>query len=149
VRAPCTLCASRVRSADAQVLDSVEGLPAARKSQYAAFVRDEAALIVWADDAEKVVPAAQALEDALVTFLYNHRGSTTTTLVSTTAEKSGEAAKSGAASPSPEEDPEKAEVMAARKLRPVMLISAMISGPAAALAIIVTSLGLSGYTGGL
>nr|XP_031861885.1 uncharacterized protein CI109_002714 [Kwoniella shandongensis]KAA5528957.1 hypothetical protein CI109_002714 [Kwoniella shandongensis] len=53
-----------------QILDSVELLARARKHQYAAFVRSEQALAVWADDVENVIPAAEALEESLIQFVW-------------------------------------------------------------------------------
>ena len=54
-----------------QILDCIEHLGRARKHQYAAFVRDEGVLCVWADHVENVVPAAEALELALLQFVWN------------------------------------------------------------------------------
>lgn len=53
-----------------KILDTIEGIGAARKNQYAAFVRDEGVLVVWADSVQKVVPSAQAIENSLVAFLW-------------------------------------------------------------------------------
>lgn len=54
-----------------QIVDCIEHLGRARKHQYAAFVRDEGVLCVWADHVENVVPAAEALELALLQFVWN------------------------------------------------------------------------------
>ncbi|WVQ83999.1 hypothetical protein IAT38_006144 [Cryptococcus sp. DSM 104549] len=53
-----------------QILDNIELLARARKHQYAAFVRSEQVLCVWADDVEMVIPAAEALEEALIQFIW-------------------------------------------------------------------------------
>jgi len=53
-----------------QILDEIPHLARARKHQYAAFVREEQVLCVWADHVEAVIPAAEALEDALVEFIW-------------------------------------------------------------------------------
>ncbi|WWC59194.1 uncharacterized protein I303_101743 [Kwoniella dejecticola CBS 10117] len=53
-----------------QILDSIELLARARKHQYAAFVRSEQVLVVWADAVENVIPAAEALEESLIQFIW-------------------------------------------------------------------------------
>jgi hypothetical protein len=53
-----------------QILDGMSLLGRARKHQYAAFVRDEGILVVWADDVEAIIPAAEALEEALIQFIW-------------------------------------------------------------------------------
>lgn len=53
-----------------QIVDDVEHLARARKHQYAAFVRSEEVLVVWADHVEMVIPAAEALEEALINFIW-------------------------------------------------------------------------------
>ncbi|WWC87221.1 uncharacterized protein L201_002109 [Kwoniella dendrophila CBS 6074] len=53
-----------------QILDSIELLARARKHQYAAFVRSEQVLCVWADAVENVIPAAEALEESLIEFIW-------------------------------------------------------------------------------
>ena len=53
-----------------QILDEVEHLARARKHQYAAFIRSEEVLCVWADHVEAVIPAAEALEESLIHFIW-------------------------------------------------------------------------------
>jgi len=53
-----------------QILDEISHLARARKHQYAAFVRSEQVLCVWADHVEAVIPAAEALEEALIQFIW-------------------------------------------------------------------------------
>jgi hypothetical protein len=53
-----------------QIIDDIEHLARARKHQYAAFVRSEEVLVVWADHVEMVIPAAEALEEALINFVW-------------------------------------------------------------------------------
>lgn len=53
-----------------QILDEIPHLARARKHQYAAFVREEQVLCVWADHVEAVIPAAEALEEALIQFVW-------------------------------------------------------------------------------
>lgn len=45
-------------------------MASARKNQYAAFVRDEGVLVVWADTVQQIVPTAKAIEASLVAFLW-------------------------------------------------------------------------------
>ena len=47
-----------------QIVDEIPHLARARKHQYAAFVRSEGVLVVWADMVETSIPAAEMLEDA-------------------------------------------------------------------------------------
>ncbi|KAJ9112322.1 hypothetical protein QFC19_000742 [Naganishia cerealis] len=54
-----------------QVLDSINLLGQARKHQYAAFIRDESVLCVWSDNVKTVLSEAEALEDALLDFIWN------------------------------------------------------------------------------
>ncbi|WVR04423.1 hypothetical protein IAU60_001425 [Kwoniella sp. DSM 27419] len=53
-----------------QILDTVELLARARKHQYAAFIRSEQCLVVWADAVENVIPAGEALEESLLQFVW-------------------------------------------------------------------------------
>lgn len=53
-----------------QILDEVSHLARARKHQYAAFVREEGVLVVWADVVEAIIPAAELLEEALMQFIW-------------------------------------------------------------------------------
>ncbi|KAE8540333.1 hypothetical protein D1P53_003278 [Cryptococcus gattii VGV] len=53
-----------------QIVDSIELLARARKHQYAAFVRSERVLCVWADDVEMIIPAAELLEELLIRFIW-------------------------------------------------------------------------------
>jgi hypothetical protein len=51
-------------------LDTIEALGNARKNQYAAFVRDEGVLVVWADSVQALIPTAKTVEASLVAFLW-------------------------------------------------------------------------------
>lgn len=53
-----------------QIVDEIPHLARARKHQYAAFVRSEGVLVVWADMVETIIPAAEMLEDALMQFIW-------------------------------------------------------------------------------
>jgi hypothetical protein len=53
-----------------QVLDTIESIGSARKNQYAAFVREEGVLVVWADSVQSLIPTAKTIEASLVAFLW-------------------------------------------------------------------------------
>ncbi|GFZ47911.1 hypothetical protein JCM24511_05658 [Saitozyma sp. JCM 24511] len=126
---------------------TVHHLALARKSQYAAFVRDEGVLCVWADRVEDIIDTGLVLQKALVNFLWSDEA---------------DQLNRGCHSPRPEsklptgepddrlnpgpmveiEDPEKRDILAARKLRPVALIAPVTTGCASALAVIILSFGL-------
>jgi hypothetical protein len=57
-------------STNAQVLDTIEHIGSARKNQYAAFVREEGVLVVWADTVQALIPTAKSVEASLVAFLW-------------------------------------------------------------------------------
>ncbi|KAL7424392.1 hypothetical protein Q5752_000074 [Cryptotrichosporon argae] len=56
-----------------QVLDELSHLAGARKHQFAAFCRAEACLVVWADEVETLVPAAEALEARMLAYVWGGR----------------------------------------------------------------------------
>lgn len=130
-------------------MPSIDDLPLARKSQYAAFVREEGVLCVWADNVEDIIPMARALEAALVRFLWSDEADQ---LNEKTIDSASSVSPSSPALNSSEmilpeisgdgEDPEKAAILAARRLRPVALIAPVATGCAAATAIILLSLGI-------
>lgn len=51
-------------------MDTIEALGSARKNQYAAFVREEGVLVVWADNVQNLIPTAKTIEASLVAFLW-------------------------------------------------------------------------------
>ncbi|KAJ9112303.1 hypothetical protein QFC19_000722 [Naganishia cerealis] len=59
-----------------QILDELSHLACARKHQYAAFIRDEGVLCVWADAVENVVAATESLEQALIDFIWHQEQQT-------------------------------------------------------------------------
>ncbi|RSH89178.1 hypothetical protein EHS25_002290 [Saitozyma podzolica] len=139
-----------------QILATTGDLCLARKSQYAAFVRTEGVLVVWADRVEDIVATASALEESLVDFIWSdeadllNRNRNPFSPVSPGFDRSKEKFDSlpsegdgSSASVSVDcEDPEKEVIIAARKLRPVALIAPAATGLAAALAVVVLSLGV-------
>lgn len=52
------------------MLDTIESVGNARKNQYAAFVREEGVLVVWADTVQTLIPTAKTIEASLVAFLW-------------------------------------------------------------------------------
>jgi hypothetical protein len=53
-----------------QILPSIDDLTRARKHQFAAFVASEGLLIVWDDDASKLISRAKAIESELMQFVW-------------------------------------------------------------------------------
>lgn len=121
-----------------QILDEVSHLARARKHQYAAFIRDEEVLCVWADHVEAVIPAAEALEEALVQFIW--RGENEKKKINQAMIDDEEAEKVEFAEEGSVVGPEDPEDVVMRKVkkhwreRPVMLFAPIMSG----FAIIVT-----------
>ncbi|KAF2227264.1 glycosyl transferase family group 2-domain-containing protein [Elsinoe ampelina] len=54
-----------------QVLPTMEDLPAAKKHQFAAFVADEALLVVWDDDVHNLIKRAKFIEDELMELVWS------------------------------------------------------------------------------
>jgi len=54
-----------------QILESLEDLPRARKHQYAAFIRDECSLLVWADTAARVIDDAMDIEKKIIELIWD------------------------------------------------------------------------------
>src|SRR5271155_4362221 len=54
-----------------QILESMEGVPRARKHQYAAFIRDECSLLVWADSASRVIDDAMDIEKKIIELIWD------------------------------------------------------------------------------
>lgn len=137
-----------------QVLGAVEDLATARKNQYAAFIREERVLVVWADRVDSVVPAARALEEALIAFLWAKETAASPSMVSLPTVSRGASSADLVAPSSPPltniaekvetapEDPEEAIALAHRRARPVALISAIVSGLAAASGLCLMGLGI-------
>ncbi|WWD22045.1 hypothetical protein CI109_106533 [Kwoniella shandongensis] len=56
-----------------QILDDLSQLAGARKHQFAAFVRADACLVVWADEVETLIPSAEALEQRMIAYVWSGR----------------------------------------------------------------------------
>ncbi|WWD07950.1 hypothetical protein V865_006058 [Kwoniella europaea PYCC6329] len=56
-----------------QILDDLTQLAGARKHQFAAFVRAEACLVVWADEVETLISSAEALEQRMIAYVWSGR----------------------------------------------------------------------------
>lgn len=54
-----------------QILDKLPHLARARKHQYAAFVRDEGVLCVWADTVETIITATETIERSLIDYVWH------------------------------------------------------------------------------
>jgi hypothetical protein len=54
-----------------QILEKLEDLPRARKHQYAAFIRDECSLLVWADSASHVIDDALDIEKKIIELIWD------------------------------------------------------------------------------
>jgi len=54
-----------------QILDDIEHLPRARKHQYAAFVREDCSLLVWADTASRVIDDAMDIEKKIIELIWD------------------------------------------------------------------------------
>lgn len=111
------------------MLESVTHLGTARKNQYAAFIREEAVLVVWADAVDELIPAAAKLEKALISFIWSSdkSGKARTPLFSD-GKVTVENASSASSVTADPEDPEKAKWMKQRKERPVVLITPAVTG---------------------
>ncbi|WVQ97801.1 hypothetical protein IAU59_004916 [Kwoniella sp. CBS 9459] len=56
-----------------QILDDLTQLAGARKHQFAAFVRADACLVVWADEVETLISSAEALEQRMINYVWSGR----------------------------------------------------------------------------
>jgi hypothetical protein len=54
-----------------QILETLAELPRARKHQYAAFVRDDGSLLVWADTASRIVEDAMDIEKKIIELIWD------------------------------------------------------------------------------
>jgi hypothetical protein len=54
-----------------QILEQMDDLPRARKHQYAAFIRDECSLLVWADSASRVINDAMDIEKKIIELIWD------------------------------------------------------------------------------
>ncbi|EIW68701.1 hypothetical protein TREMEDRAFT_11927, partial [Tremella mesenterica DSM 1558] len=122
-----------------QILDEIPHLARARKHQYAAFVRSEGVLVVWADHVESVIPAAEALEEALIQFIWRGEEENEKILADLHREEKEMALISGEDVPTEETGIDPEDIVMRRlkkewKERPVVLLAPLTDG----LAIIVT-----------
>lgn len=69
-----------------QVISNLASLRYIKRQQYACFVRERECLLVWADDAKKLVPFASEIEEHLVTRMWNSGAVTKETWRTTTTE---------------------------------------------------------------
>lgn len=134
-----------------QIVDDIEHLARARKHQYAAFVRSEEVLVVWADHVELVIPAAEALEEALINFIWRgeeaNKKINQSMLIEEEEEKEkAQMAEDGTEIKEEDMDPEDVTLRKMKRHwreRPVMLWAPLSDGFAIALVITLIGLGLS------
>lgn len=134
-----------------QIVDDIEHLARARKHQYAAFVRSEEVLVVWADHVELVIPAAEALEEALINFIWRgeeaNKKINQSMLIEEEEEKEkAQLAEDGTELKEEDMDPEDVTLRKMKRHwreRPVMLWAPLSDGLAIALVITLIGLGLS------
>lgn len=133
-----------------QIIDTVEHLARARKHQYAAFIRSEEVLVVWADHVELVIPAAEALEEALINFIWRGEEANKKINQSMLIEEAEEKEKAqmledGTEIKEEDMDPEDVTLRKMKRHwreRPVMLWAPITDGLAIALVITLIGLGL-------
>lgn len=134
-----------------QIVDDIEHLARARKHQYAAFVRSEEVLVVWADHVELVIPAAEALEESLINFIWRgeeaNKKINQSMLIEEAEEKEkAQMAEDGTVIKEEDMDPEDVTLRKMRRHwreRPVMLWAPITDGVAIALSATLIGLGLS------
>lgn len=54
-----------------QIIETLEELSCARKHQYAAFIRDECSLLVWADSVYHVIDVAIDIEKRIIALVWD------------------------------------------------------------------------------
>lgn len=130
-----------------QILDTIPNLARARKHQYAAFIRSEGVLCVWADIVEEIVPAAEALEEALIHFIW--RGEEENRKINQAIQIDEQEKKEEGDTQSMKEeedmDPEDVEMRRVKRHwreRPTNLFAPMIDGMAIMVCLAVIGLGL-------
>ncbi|KAL7424393.1 hypothetical protein Q5752_000075 [Cryptotrichosporon argae] len=129
-----------------QILDEVEHLARARKHQYAAFIRSEGVLVVWADHVENVMAAADALEEALIQFIWRgedeNRRINQAMLVDAAVEMDEKEAMSVLEEGLDGEDVEARRLKRQWKERPIRLIAPVTDGGSIIIAFCLLALGL-------
>ena len=131
-----------------QIIDDVEHLARARKHQYAAFVRSEEVLVVWADHVEMVIPAAEALEEALIDFVWRGEEANkkvNQAMIIQEAEEKAQVDENGDIVKDEDMDPEDVTMRKMKRHwreRPVMLWAPLSDGFAIMLVIVLIGFGL-------
>jgi hypothetical protein len=119
----------------------MEQLAIARRSQYAALIRDEGVFVVWADSVDALIPTAQALETSLIEFIRSGRKQMRSSpsyknIVATQLESPLEV-------PDAQADPEKAIEEYTPRQQP--LISAYVGGLAMTVLMVLMGIGMSEF----
>ena len=129
-----------------QILDEIPHLARARKHQYAAFIRSEGVLVVWADHVESVIPAAEALEEALIQFIWRGEDENKRINAAMIAEEEEKEAAEAGSVKEEDLDPEDVELRKLKKSwrdRPTMLYAPMSDGLSIIVTMTIIALGLS------
>jgi hypothetical protein len=134
-----------------QIIDDIEHLARARKHQYAAFVRSEEVLVVWSDHVEMVIPAAEALEEALIDFVWRGEEANkkvNQAMIIQEEEEKAQIDENGEAIKDEDLDPEDITMRKMKRHwreRPVMLWAPVSDGFAIMLVIVLIGFGLRKY----
>ncbi|BGP57371.1 hypothetical protein JCM8202_005788 [Rhodotorula sphaerocarpa] len=100
-----------------QVIDSLEDLRGAKRHQYAAFVRENLALVLWSDDVATLTPQAQTLSDLMLAYIWREQD-----------DAELEAGKEGVAALATTEASSDVEALEVGKRRPIGLLSPLHVG---------------------
>ncbi|GAA5958739.1 hypothetical protein JCM8115_000340 [Rhodotorula mucilaginosa] len=118
-----------------QVIDSLEDLRGAKRHQYAAFVRENLALVLWSDDVATLVPHAQTLSDLMLAYIWREQDDLVI------GGEKDEKPEAFVATLAADADPEAAEIQEYKR-RPVGLLSPLHVGLALGINIFVQMLTL-------
>lgn len=136
-----------------QILDTIPHLARARKHQYAAFVRSEGVLVVWADIVDNIIGAAEALEESLIHFIWRgeEENRKANQAIQIAEDEKKEALEDGEAVDTKEEDmdPEDVEMRRVKRHwreRPTRLIAPMIDGLGIIVCLAIIALGISEFS---
>lgn len=114
----------------------MDQLPLARRSQYAALIRDEGVLVVWSDSINALIPSTRALELSVIALIQSGKR-----IVPTSPSNSNITALAALPVPDSADDVEKAEPL--DTVRPKVLVSPISNGLALMIVAILMGLGLS------
>jgi hypothetical protein len=119
----------------------MDRLALARRSQYAALIRDEGVLVVWADSVDSLIPTTDALEHSLIQLVRSGRGHARSPPSSNSV--SASQLETPLPVPEPSADPEKALAVSGYAPRQLAMVSPITSGIAVMVLMILIGLGVS------